>query len=87
MGEEQVLDMDVWREVYSMGTSAAYSFLYINNQKPARERYFIRFEERLIIDEVHIDEEKENMMEYKEEDNGARGIGGETGAAGAEASG
>ena len=72
IGEEQVLDMDVWRQIYNMGTSDPYSFLYIDNTKQVRERYYIRFEERLIIDEVHVDEEKERNMEeqYKEELDG-----------------
>ena len=59
IGEEQVLDMDVWKEVYAMGTAEPYSFLYINNQRVPRERYYINFTERLIIDEVHVDESKE----------------------------
>ena len=64
--------MDVWRQIYNMGTSDPYSFLYIDNTKQVRERYYIRFEERLIIDEVHVDEEKERNMEeqYKEELDG-----------------
>jgi len=69
IGEEQILDMDVWRQVYHMGTSEPYSFLYIDNTKQVRERYYIRFEERLVIDEIHVDEAKEKNVEeqYKEE--------------------
>ena len=59
IGEEQVLDMDVWREVYGMATKEPYSFLYVDNTRQVRERYFVRFEERLLIDEVHVDESKE----------------------------
>ena len=72
IGEEQILDMDVWRQVYHMGTSDPYSFLYIDNTKQVRERYYIRFEERLVIDEVHVDEEKEKNLDeqYKEELDG-----------------
>tara|TARA_B100001094_G_C18094681_1_gene752385 strand:- start:227 stop:1057 length:831 start_codon:yes stop_codon:yes gene_type:complete len=72
IGEEQILDMDVWRQVYHMGTSDPYSFLYIDNTKQVRERYYIRFEERLVIDEIHVDEEKERNLEeqYKEELDG-----------------
>ena len=73
IGEEQILDMDVWRQVYHMGTSDPYSFLYIDNTKQVRERYYIRFEERLVIDEIHVDEAKKerNLEEqYKEELDG-----------------
>lgn len=89
IGEEQVLDMDVWRQVYDMGTSDPYSFLYIDNTKQVRERYYIRFEERLVIDEVHVDEEKERNLDeqYKEEFDGI-GTGGESvGGAGAQSGG
>ena len=75
--------MDVWRQVYDMGTSDAYSFLYIDNTKQVRERYYIRFEERLIIDEVLVDEEKRNMEEqYKEELDGITANSEQAGAAG-----
>jgi len=82
IGEEQVLDMDVWRQVYDMGTSEPYSFLFINNTKQVRERYYIRFEDRLIIDEVHVDEEKERNMDeqYKEELDGIAANSEPTGA-------
>jgi hypothetical protein len=59
IGEENILDVDVWREVYGMATSAPYSFLYVDNTKQVRERFFINFTERLIIDEVHADPEQE----------------------------
>ena len=42
-----------------MATKEPYSFLYVDNTRQVRERYFVRFEERLLIDEVHVDESKE----------------------------
>ena len=83
IGEEQILDIDVWRQIYSMGTAEPYSFLYIDNTKQVRERYYIRFEERLVIDEIHVDEEKERNLEgqYKEELDGITGNSEPAGAA------
>jgi hypothetical protein len=52
MGEEQVLDIPLWRSVYNMATSEAYSFLYIDNTKQPKDRYYVRFEDKIVLDDV-----------------------------------
>jgi hypothetical protein len=52
IAEEQVVDVPVFIAVYEMATKEPYSFLYIDNTKQVRERFYIKFEDRLILDEV-----------------------------------
>ena len=52
IGEEQVVDIPVFDAVYDIATKEQYSFLYVDNSKPIRERFYVRFEERIILDEV-----------------------------------
>ena len=35
-----------------MATKEPFSFLYIDNTNPIRERFYIKFEERIVLDEV-----------------------------------
>ena len=60
IGEEQVVDIPVFDAVYEIATKEPYSFLYVDNSKPIRERFYVRFEERIILDEV--EEENDGSM-------------------------
>ncbi len=60
IGEEQVVDIPVFDAVYEIATKEQYSFLYVDNSKPIRERFYVRFEERIILDEV--EEENDGSM-------------------------
>jgi len=52
MGEEQVLDIPLWRSVYNMATSEPYSFLYVDNTRQVKDRYYVRFDEAISLDDV-----------------------------------
>jgi hypothetical protein len=60
IGEEQVVDIPVFDAVYEIATKEPYSFLYVDNTKQIRERFYVRFEERIILDEV--EEENDGSM-------------------------
>jgi len=52
IGDEQVLDIPLFRSVYNMATSEPYSFLYVDNTKQPKDRYHVRFEEKIVLDDV-----------------------------------
>jgi hypothetical protein len=60
IGEEQVVDIPVFDAVYEIATKEPYSFLYVDITKQIRERFYVRFEERIILDEV--EEENDGSM-------------------------
>ena len=61
IGEEQVVDLPVFFAVYEIATKEPFSFLYIDNSKPVRERFYVKFEERILLDEV-ADTTEENEL-------------------------
>jgi len=61
IGEEQVVDLPVFFAVYEIATKEPFSFLYIDNSKPVRERFYVKFEERILLDEVE-DAAEENEL-------------------------
>jgi len=62
IGEEQVVDLPVFFAVYDMATKQPFSFLYIDNTKPIRERFYIKFEERIVLDEVEEGSEENELV-------------------------
>ena len=45
-----------------MATKEPFSFLYIDNTKPIRERFYIKFEERIVLDEVEEGSEENELV-------------------------
>ena len=45
-----------------MATKEPFSFLYIDNTKPIREQFYIKFEERIVLDEVEEDSEENELV-------------------------
>ena len=52
MGEEQVLDIPLWRSVYNLATEEPYSFLMVDNTRQVKDRYYVRFDEAISLDDV-----------------------------------
>lgn len=50
MAEEQQIDVNTFLNFYETATEEAYSFLYINGEKPINERYYTRFENLLSLE-------------------------------------
>jgi len=61
MGEEQVLDIPLWRSVYDLGTSDPYSFLLVDNTRQPKDRYYVRFEDKIVLD--NVDQTEDNAGE------------------------
>lgn len=52
MAEENQVDSNLFLNLYEIATEEPYSFLYINNEKPIKERYYKNFEELLSITNI-----------------------------------
>lgn len=52
MAEENQVDSNLFLNLYEIATEEPYNFLYINNEKPIKERYYKNFEELLSITNI-----------------------------------
>ena len=56
IAEEKVIDVPVFQQIYEIATKPQFGFLYVNQTKSVRERYYSSFTERILLDEVEIEE-------------------------------